>query len=116
MKRKVEKKNLPIKDPKIKKIYTKFKDIIFKKIKKESFALAVSGGPDSLCLAYLSKLYQFEFKNKIYVLIVNHRLRKESYKEALKVKKILKKKIYKAKFLIGRAKFHKVIFNEMPEI
>jgi len=99
VKRKVEKKKLPIKDPKIKKIYAKFKDIIFKKIKKESFALAVSGGPDSLCLAYLSKLYQFEFKNKIYVLIVNHRLRKESYKEALKVKKILKKKDIQSKVL-----------------
>ena len=95
MKRKVEKRNLLIKDPKIKKIYTKFKAIIFKKIKKKSFALAVSGGSDSLCLAYFSKMYAAEFKNKIHVLIVDHKLRKESSYEALKVKKILsKKKIY----------------------
>ena len=29
-------------------------------------------------------------KNKMHILIVNHRLRKESHEEALKVKKILK--------------------------
>ena len=46
--RKVEKRKLSIKDPKINKIYTKFKAIIFKKIKKKNFALAVSGGSDSL--------------------------------------------------------------------
>ena len=78
MKRKLEKRKLSIKDPKIKTIYTKFKAIIFKKIKKKSFALAVSGGSDSLCLAYFSKMYAAEFKNKIHVLIVDHKLRKES--------------------------------------
>jgi tRNA(Ile)-lysidine synthase len=93
--RKVEKKKLSIKDSKIKKIYTKFKAIIFSKIKKQSFALAVSGGSDSLCLAYFSKMYASEFKNKIHVLIVDHKLRKESSNEALKVKQILsKKRIY----------------------
>ena len=81
--RKVEKKKLLIKDLKIKKIYTKFKTIILKEIKKESFALAVSGGPDSLCLAYFSKIYASQFKNNIHVLIVDHKLRKESYKEAI---------------------------------
>ena len=37
-------------------------------------------------------MYAAEFKNKIHVLIVDHKLRKESHKEALKVKEILKKK------------------------
>ena len=97
--KKVEKKKLSIKDPKIKKIYTKFKVIIFKKIKKKSFALAVSGGSDSLCLAYFSKMYASEFKNKIHVLIVDHKLRKESHKEALKVKEILKLKGIQSKVL-----------------
>ena len=87
--RKVEKRKLSIQDPKIKKIYTKFKAIIFKKIKKRSFALAVSGGSDSLCLAYFGKMYASEFQNKIHVLVVDHKLRKESHKEALKVKRIL---------------------------
>ena len=102
--RKVEKKKLLIKDLKIKKIYTKFKTIILKKIKKESFALAVSGGPDSLCLAYFSKIYASQFKNNIHVLIVDHKLRKESYKEALKVKGILKKKGIQSKVLHWKGK------------
>ena len=67
--RKVEKKRLTIKNLKIKKFYKKFKSIIFKKAKKEDFAVAVSGGSDSLCLAYFSKMYASEFKNKIHVFI-----------------------------------------------
>ena len=63
--KKVENKQLLANNKKIKTIYTKFKAIIFKKVKKKSFALAVSGGSDSLCLAYLSKMYATEFKNKI---------------------------------------------------
>ena len=107
VKRKVEKRKLSIKDPKIKKIYTKFKAIIFKKIKKKSFALAVSGGSDSLCLAYFSKMYAAEFKNKIHVLIVDHKLRKESHKEALKAKGILKKKRIPSKILNWKGKVPK---------
>ena len=61
-------------------------------VKYKDFALAVSGGPDSLCLAYFSKIYSLEHGGKIHVLIVDHNLRKESFKEALKVKKILQKK------------------------
>tara|TARA_Y100000590_G_scaffold429930_1_gene543021 strand:- start:157 stop:1227 length:1071 start_codon:yes stop_codon:yes gene_type:complete len=91
VKRKVKKENLINKNLKIKKFYKKFKSIVHKKVKNSNFALGVSGGSDSLCLAYFSSIYASEFKNKIYILIVNHNLRKESYKEALKVKKILKK-------------------------
>ena len=101
---KVEKKKLLINDPKIKKIYAKFRTIIFKKIEKESFALAVSGGSDSLCLAYLSKIYASEFKKAIHVLIVDHKLRTESHKEALKVRKILKKKGIQSKILSWKGK------------
>ena len=102
--KKVEKKKLSIKDPKIKNFYTRFKSIISKNIKKESFALAVSGGSDSLCLAHFSKMYAHEFKNKIHALIVDHKLRKESHKEALKVKRILKKKGIHAKVLNWKGK------------
>ena len=97
--KKVENKKLLANNKKIKTIYTKFKAVIFKKVKKKSFALAVSGGSDSLCLAYLSKMYATEFKNKIHVLIVDHKLRNESHKEALKVKEILKKKGIQSKVL-----------------
>ena len=88
--KKVEKK-ISIKDPRIKKIYLKFEKIVYKNIKKQNFAIAVSGGSDSLCLAYFSKIYSYKFKNRIDILIVNHKLRKESNREALKVKNILKK-------------------------
>jgi len=90
--RKANKNELLFKDPKILNFYTKFKSIVFKAIKRKNFALAVSGGADSLCLAYFAKIYSFEFNNKAHVLIVDHKLRKESSYEALKVKKILSKK------------------------
>ena len=92
VKRKVEKINLLSKNIKIKKLYTKFEEIIHKIINKKDFAIAVSGGSDSLCLAYFSKIYSSKFKNNTYALIVDHKLRKESNTEALKVKKILSKK------------------------
>ena len=38
-----------------------------KKIKEENFAVGVSGGSDSLCLALLSKIYSFEFNSKVLV-------------------------------------------------
>ena len=102
--RKVKKNKLIIQDPKIKKIYSKFRSILYKYIKKANFSLAVSGGPDSLCLAYFSKIYSKEFGNKIHVLIVDHKLRKESGREALKVQRILKAKEMKSKILSWRGK------------
>jgi len=90
--RKANKNKLLFKDPKILNFYIKFKSIVFKVIKRKNFALAVSGGADSLCLAYFSKIYSSEFNNKAHVLIVDHKLRKESSYEALKVKQILSKK------------------------
>ena len=53
-----------IKDFRVKKLYEKFKTIIIKKINKKSFAIAVSGGSDSLCLSYFGKIYKSELKNK----------------------------------------------------
>tara|TARA_B100000029_G_scaffold493855_1_gene556856 strand:- start:431 stop:1501 length:1071 start_codon:yes stop_codon:yes gene_type:complete len=101
------KRELQFKDLKILNFYTKFKSIISKDIKNKSFALAVSGGPDSLCLAYFSKMYSSQFHNKIHVLIVNHKLRKESFREALKVKKILIKRKIKSKILNWKGKVPK---------
>ena len=57
----------------------------------ESFVVAVSGGPDSLALAFLAKIYAYKNKIQSKFLIVDHKLRKESTKEAKLVKKILKK-------------------------
>jgi tRNA(Ile)-lysidine synthase len=58
---------------------------------KEGLAVAVSGGPDSLALAYLAKCYSLKHKVKVKYYIVNHKLRKESLLEAETVKKVLKK-------------------------
>ena len=102
--KKVKKDKLLIKDTKILNFYTKFKSIIYKNIKNKNFAIAVSGGSDSLCLAYFSKLYSLEFKNKLHVLIVNHKLRQESTTEALKVKNILKKRRIKSAILAWKGK------------
>ena len=106
MKRKA-KKIIKNKDVQIKKIYKKFTNTVYSKIKNKEFALAVSGGSDSLCLAYLSKTYSLEFKNEIHTLIVDHGLRKESKKEALKVKKILSTNGIKSKILSWKKKIPK---------
>ena len=56
---------------------------------KESFAVAVSGGPDSLALTFLTKIFASKHNLKSKYFLVNHKLRKDSTKEAQKVKKIL---------------------------
>ena len=73
---------------KITKIYNEFSSSL--KV-KEDLAVAVSGGADSLALAYLTKCYSLKNKIKVKYYIVNHRLRKESSLEAEIVKKVLKK-------------------------
>ena len=72
-------------------VYLKFK----KKLdiqRPKSLAVAVSGGPDSLALAALTKAYSYNKKLKVYFVLINHNLRKNSLKEARKVKLLLKKK------------------------
>ena len=71
---------------------------------KESFAVAVSGGPDSLALAFLTKIFSIKYKLKTKYFIVDHKLRKESTKEALKVKKILKNLSINSEILTWRKK------------
>ena len=73
---------------KISKIYNEFSTSLNV---KEGLAVAVSGGPDSLALAYLTKCYSLKNKIKVKYYLVNHKLRKEASSEAEKVKKILKK-------------------------
>ena len=70
-------------------------NLIFKKFEKSfkidsNFIVAVSGGVDSLALAFLTKVYAL--KKNLYpkYFIVDHKLRKESTYEANKVKRILK--------------------------
>ena len=60
---------------------------IFKEFKnsldiKNNFAVAVSGGADSLSLAFLSKCYALKNNVKVKCFVVDHKLRKESTAEA----------------------------------
>ncbi len=79
------KKNLD--NYRIKKIYNKFEKNLNI---SENFVVAVSGGPDSLALAFLAKIYAIKKKLAAKFFIVNHKLRPGSTKEAKKVQKILK--------------------------
>ena len=74
-----------------KKISKVFKEFSSSLIIKEDIAVAVSGGPDSLALAYLAKCYSIKHKIKVKYFIVDHKLRKESSLEAETVKSILNK-------------------------
>ena len=84
-------------------------NLIYKRFKKslnikENFAVAVSGGPDSLSLAFLAKIYSLKNNLKPKYYIVDHKLRKESTDEAIKVKKILKKFSINLEILTWRGK------------
>ena len=71
-------------------IYSNFKRRL-NLFKKKRFLIAVSGGPDSLALAALAKSYNYENRSKIFYVLVDHKLRKDSSREAQLVKKLLKK-------------------------
>jgi len=74
-----------------KKISKIFKEFLNPLNVKEKLAVAVSGGPDSLALAFLVKCHSLKNQIKVKYFIVDHKLRKESSLEAKIVKAILKK-------------------------
>ena len=71
----------------ISKVFKEFKKVINVKSK---YAVAISGGPDSLALAYFCKCISIIYHTKIEYYLVDHKLRKESTREAKKILKILK--------------------------
>jgi tRNA(Ile)-lysidine synthase len=77
-----------LKDKKILKIFNQFSK---SNNINQNIAVAVSGGPDSLALAYLAKCFSLKKKIVLKCYVVNHKLRKNSSTEALNVKDILKK-------------------------
>ena len=79
--------------------YLNFKIFLDKNLKSKKFVIGVSGGPDSLALAYLSKIYCDEKKLDFTCIIIDHGVRKGSTKEAQKVKKLLLKKKIKSVIL-----------------
>ena len=90
-----------LKNKKISKIYKEFSYSL--KI-RENLAVAVSGGPDSLALAYLAKCYSIKNKISVKFFLVDHKLRPESSKEAIYIKKILQKFNIFCKVLIWKGK------------
>ena len=85
----------------IKKIYKIF-DRNVKGIDKA--LVAVSGGPDSLALAFLAKCYSIHNQIKFNYALVDHNLRKESSLESKTVAKLLKKIDINCKILVWRGK------------
>ena len=72
-------------------IYLNFKKKI-SRFKTNKFLVAISGGPDSLALAALCKVFALNNKKKkFFYAHINHGIRKKSYSESKLVKKILKK-------------------------
>ena len=74
-------------DNRVNKVYLSFNKNLYL---KENFAVAVSGGPDSLSAAYCSACYAIHNNLKIEYYIINHNLRYNSSTEAKIVKKKLK--------------------------
>ena len=86
---------------KIIEIYNKFEKSLDV---NESFAVAVSGGPDSLALAFLAKIYSIKKKLSSKFFIVDHKLRPESTNEAKVVKRLLKKTLIFSEILTWKGK------------
>ena len=81
-------------------------------LKRKKYVVAVSGGPDSLALVALTKAYNFCTKVKFYYVLVDHNIRKDSSREAKKVKQLLKKKNINLKIFLNKKKIIKNIQAE----
>ena len=103
--------NVKIKIPKLFRNKLKNKRILktLKKFEKslnieDDFIVAVSGGPDSLALAFLSKIYAIKKNLRVKFFIVNHQLRNNSTIEAKTVKRVLNQNLIKAEILSWKGK------------
>jgi tRNA(Ile)-lysidine synthase len=76
-----------LKDSRTLQIYKKFENNL---PVNDNFIVAVSGGPDSLALSFLAKIYSIKKSKDIKYFIVDHKLRSNSTVEARTVQKKLK--------------------------
>ena len=95
--------------------YTSFKKKI-KSLKRNTFLVAVSGGPDSLSLTALINYYALENKCKIYYVLIDHNLRKNSSTEAKAVKKLFKKHGLSLTIIKNKKKILKNIQSEARDV
>ena len=114
-----------LKNPLIFNIYKDFNNFVKFNLNNSSFSVAVSGGTDSLALAYFSKCYSISNNVKVQYYHVDHKLRKESSLEAKKLKFLLKKYDINCKILtwigkkpktniqsLARKKRYNLIYNQ----
>ena len=97
-------------------IYSNFRSQLNTFVKRNTFLVAVSGGPDSLALSALSQAYLIEKKTKVFFVLVDHGIRKNSSKEAQNVKNLLKKSGINLTILKNKKKINKNIQSHAREI
>ena len=118
-----------LKNKKINQIYKNFDKSLYHLNKNENFIVAVSGGPDSLALAFLAKIYSIKRGIKSKFFIINHNLRAESSSEAKTVKKVLKHHFIESKIInwrgqkpkkniqsLARNKRYELLFTECDKL
>ena len=101
-----------LKDSRTLKIYKKFESNL---PVKDKFIIAVSGGPDSLALSFLAKIYSIKKSIDIKYFIVDHKLRSNSSLEAKSVQKKLKNFSIKLNILTWKGTKPKKIYNRLLE-
>ena len=96
-----------LKDPQVRKLYSLFSNnLASMDLTNKKIMVGVSGGADSLAVLFFSQCYALKHHTKLYPVIIDHKLRKESTIEAKNLKyklkqnfkincKILSKKIVK---------------------
>ena len=71
-------------DNQFKNIYQNFKNFLDNNLEGKKFVIGVSGGPDSLALSCLSKLYSEETQKYFECIIIDHGVRKTVIKKQKK--------------------------------
>ena len=86
------------------------------KFKGQNIALGVSGGSDSLALAFLAKKFSKKYNYNVIAFTLDHQLRKESSEETKFVKKIMKKQNIEHHSLLWSEKKPKTKIQETARI
>tara|TARA_Y100000741_G_scaffold95585_1_gene71023 strand:- start:215 stop:1249 length:1035 start_codon:yes stop_codon:yes gene_type:complete len=115
-----------LKDKRTYQIYKRFESSL--KL-NQNFIVAVSGGPDSLALSFLTKIYSIKNSLIAKYLIIDHKLRHDSSKEAKLVKTLLETHSIKLNILnwngtkpksniqsLARKKRYKLLINEAKNL
>ena len=107
-----------LKDPQVRKLYNLFSNnLASMDLSNKKIMVGVSGGADSLAVLFFSHCYALKHNAKLYPVIIDHKLRKESTIEAKNLKYKLKQ-VFKINCKILSKKLSKLIriFSLMREI